>query len=141
MNKTILAVAAILLASGTAFASERQGDAAPAVVVNQDAVAASTAASVPLPRQGDAVPASVVVNAPQAPRTTAPAHRSAPMLAVMSATAPACSTAATECWSAIDLVAKGGGLRPGRPCHFGGQMRSMKAIAPCGACTLPDVMK
>lgn len=64
MNKTILAVAAILLASGTAFANERQGDAAPAVVVNQDAVAASTAASVPLPRQGDAVPASSVVHAP-----------------------------------------------------------------------------
>ncbi|MEP9373078.1 hypothetical protein [Mesorhizobium sp. KR1-2] len=64
MNKTIVTLAAVLLASGAAFAGERSGDAAPAMNrVNAGTIATTT--SEPLVRSGDAAPASIVVNAPQ----------------------------------------------------------------------------
>lgn len=64
MNKTIVTLAAVLLASGAAFAGERSGDAAPAMNrVNAGIIA--TTASEPLVRSGDSAPASIVVNAPQ----------------------------------------------------------------------------
>lgn len=64
MNKTIVTLAAILLASGTAFAGERSGDAAPAMNSANAAIIATTT-SESLVRSGDAAPASIVVNAPQ----------------------------------------------------------------------------
>lgn len=66
MNKTILTLAAVLLASGTAFASDRFGDAAPTLGNTNAAGAIATTASEPVLRSGDAAPAPVVVNAPKA---------------------------------------------------------------------------
>ncbi|PWJ85670.1 hypothetical protein C7441_102114 [Pseudaminobacter salicylatoxidans] len=63
MKKTVLTLAAVLLASGTAFASERFGDAAPAVNHEAQGIIATVAPAVTA-LSGDAAPASVVVNAP-----------------------------------------------------------------------------
>jgi len=63
MKKTVLTLAAVLLASGTAFASERFGDAAPAVNLEGQGVIATVAPQLGA-LSGDAAPATVVVNAP-----------------------------------------------------------------------------
>jgi len=63
MKKTVLTLAAVLLASGAAVASERFGDAAPAVTYEARGVIATTAPEVTA-LSGDAAPASVVVNVP-----------------------------------------------------------------------------
>jgi hypothetical protein len=62
MNKIILTAAAVLLASGTAFASERYGDAAPAVQASAAVITSATPQK--LLRSGDATKAAVVVNVP-----------------------------------------------------------------------------
>lgn len=67
MKKTILTLAAVLVASSTAFASDRYGDAAPALnAPNVHVVTTSSriAASHQQARPEDAAKASVVVNAP-----------------------------------------------------------------------------
>ena len=63
MKKTVLTLAAVLLASGTAFASDRYGDAAPAINHEAQGVIATVAPQVGA-LSGDAAPTSVVVNAP-----------------------------------------------------------------------------
>jgi hypothetical protein len=63
MNKTFVALAAVLLASSTAYASDRSGDAAPVVTRANSGVIATTAIDTSA-RYGDAAKASVVVNAP-----------------------------------------------------------------------------
>ncbi|PSJ57906.1 hypothetical protein [Pseudaminobacter soli (ex Li et al. 2025)] len=63
MNKTFVALAAVLLASSTAYANNRYGDAAPVVNQVNSGVIATTAPDTSA-RYGDAAKASVVVNAP-----------------------------------------------------------------------------
>jgi hypothetical protein len=63
MNKIILTLAAVVLASGTAFASDRFGDAAPALNDINVGVVATTAPQA-LIRSGDAAAASLLVKAP-----------------------------------------------------------------------------
>ncbi|PSJ59870.1 hypothetical protein [Pseudaminobacter soli (ex Li et al. 2025)] len=63
MNKIILTLAAVVLASGTAFANDRFGDAAPALNDINRGVIATTLPQT-LVRSGDAATASVVVKAP-----------------------------------------------------------------------------
>lgn len=67
MNKTILTLAAILVASSTAFAGDRYGDAAPAL--NAPNVVVTTSSRIAASHQQarhaeDTAKASVVVNAP-----------------------------------------------------------------------------
>jgi hypothetical protein len=72
MKKTILTLAAFLVASGTAFAGNRDGDTAPAlkndnrhaVTIVHNVVTAPKDASQKVRRVGDAAKASVVVNVP-----------------------------------------------------------------------------
>ncbi|MDH6234744.1 hypothetical protein M2281_005364 [Mesorhizobium soli] len=63
MNKIVLTLAAVVLASGTAFASDRFGDAAPALNDINRGVVVTTAPQA-LNRSGDAAAASVLVKAP-----------------------------------------------------------------------------
>jgi hypothetical protein len=70
MKKTILTIAAILVASSTAFAGDRYGDAAPALNAPNVRIVTSASKIAAAPQEArhaeDAAKASVVVNVPTA---------------------------------------------------------------------------
>jgi hypothetical protein len=72
MNKIVLTLAAVVLASGTAFASDRFGDEAPALNDINRGVVATTAPQT-LIRSGDAAAGSVLAKAPSFDHSSAAA--------------------------------------------------------------------